>query len=53
MNEDIIRKVGSKYVLYSSTGKRLMKPGTKAQAHKREAEVEWFKNHPKAARRKR
>jgi hypothetical protein len=53
MDEDIIKKVGSKFVLVSKTGKRLMKPGTKAQAHKREAEVEWFKSHPKAARRKR
>jgi hypothetical protein len=50
---DIIRKVKGGYVLFSSSGKRLSKPGSKAAAHKREAEVEWFKNHPKLARKKR
>lgn len=35
-----------KYVLYSKkTGKRLSKPGTLADAKKRERQVQYFKHH--------
>jgi hypothetical protein len=39
----VIRKSGSKYVVVSHTGKRLSKPGSKAAAQKRLAQVEYFK----------
>ena len=40
-----VRKVGSKYVVYSKKGKRLSKPTTKAKAVKRLREIEYFKHH--------
>jgi hypothetical protein len=44
----MIKKVGSKYVLFSKkTGKRLSKPTTKAGAKKREKQVQYFKNNEK------
>ena len=37
-----------KYVVKSESGKRLSSPNlSKAQAHKRLAQIEWFKAHPK------
>lgn len=43
----MIKKEGNKYSVWSEDGKkRLGKPGSKAQAHKRLAQVEWFKHHP-------
>jgi len=40
-----VRKVGSKYVVYSKEGKRLSKPTTKAKATKRLREIEYFKHN--------
>jgi hypothetical protein len=37
-----------KYMVTSESGKRLSSSSlTKAQAHKRLAEIDWFKAHPK------
>jgi hypothetical protein len=41
-----IKRVGKLFELVSKkTGKRLMKPGSKAQAQKRERQVEYFKHN--------
>jgi hypothetical protein len=43
----MIKKEGNKYSVWSEDGKkRLGKPGSKAQAHKRLAQVEYFKHNP-------
>ena len=42
-----IKKIGSKYVLYSKKGKRLSKPTTKKGALKRMRAVEFFKHKGK------
>jgi len=45
---DIIKKNKSGYQVKSEGGKNLSKPNlSKAQAHRRLAQVEWFKAHPK------
>lgn len=44
----MIRKTSQGYKVTSEAGKNLSAPNlSKAQAHKRLAEVEWFKHHPK------
>jgi hypothetical protein len=44
----MIRHVGSKWVLYTKDGTKVLgKYATKQQAQKRERQVIWFKNHPK------
>ena len=44
----MIVSVGSgKYVVKSHKGRRMSKPISKAKAHKRLAEVEYFKKHDK------
>ena len=40
----MIRKVGSKYVVKSSKGKRLSKPMSKKAAKKRLRQIEYFKH---------
>ena len=39
----MIKKAGGKFVVTSSTGKRLSKPTTKKKAKKRLAQIEYFK----------
>ena len=40
----MIKKVGSKYVVYSKSGRRLSKPMSHAAASKRLAQIEYFKH---------
>ena len=40
----VIKKTKKGYVLYSHSGKRLSKPGSKAAAIKREKQVKYFKS---------
>lgn len=54
----MIKKSGKGYKVVSESGKNLGsktksgKPLSKAQAHKRLAQVEWFKHHPDKKGRK-
>jgi hypothetical protein len=43
----MIKKSGSKYVLYSKDGSRKLGEGTKKEMEKREKEVEMFKHMKK------
>lgn len=44
----MIKKTSQGYKVTSESGKNLSAPDlTKAEAHKRLAEVEWFRDHPK------
>ena len=44
----VIKKVGSKFVVVSHTGKRLGRPMSKEEAKKRLAQIEYFKHKKKA-----
>lgn len=49
----MIKKTKSGYVVKSEKGKNLSKKNlSKAEAHKRLAQVEWFKHHPKIGKKK-
>lgn len=44
----MIKKTSEGFQVKSESGKNMSKPNlTKAEAHKRLAQVEWFKHHPK------
>ena len=43
----MIKKQGSKFVVASSTGKKLSKPKTKKKAVKQLRAIEYYKRHPK------
>lgn len=43
----IVKEKGGTYKVVSKSGRNLGSGLTKAQAHKRLGQIEWFKKHPK------
>lgn len=44
----MIRHAGSKWILYSADGSKVLgKYATKEQAKRRERQIQWFKRHPR------